>query len=161
MRNELPDGYSLSFELPTPLDHQHLRNAAGLTPFGEAATRAGLPGTFIGLVVRHDEEIIGMGRVVGDGGLFFQVVDIAVLPAHQGKGVGKAVMRALVDALAERITAPAYVSLVADGDAQHLYAQYGFAPVAPKSIGMAQWLLPAAPPAVQSSVSEPISSSAR
>jgi len=33
-----------------------------------------------------------MGRVVGDGGCFHQVVDIAVLPRHQGKEVGKRIM---------------------------------------------------------------------
>jgi len=31
----------------------------------------------------------------------------------------------------------AYVSLIADGDARHLYAQFGFEPVMPASIGMA------------------------
>jgi hypothetical protein len=60
-------------------------------------------------------------------------------------------MQALTDALAERITAPAYVSLVADGDAQRLYAQYGFEPVAPRSIGMAQWLNPVQPSSASSS----------
>jgi ribosomal protein S18 acetylase RimI-like enzyme len=145
MSSNLSSEYSLSLEVPETVDHLHLRSAAGLTPFGEAATRAGLPATFIGVVVRHDDQAIGMGRVVGDGGMFFQVVDIAVLPAHQGKGIGKAIMQALTEALAERITAPAYVSLVADGEAQHLYAQYGFEPVAPRSIGMAQWLNPVQP----------------
>ncbi|WP_442905530.1 GNAT family N-acetyltransferase [Halomonas sp. BC04] len=37
-------------------------------------------------------ELIGMGRVAGDGGTFFQVVDIAVAPQHQGRGLGKIIM---------------------------------------------------------------------
>ena len=32
------------------------------------------------------------------------------------------------------------VSLIADGDARHLYAQFGFQSVMPASIGMAQWI---------------------
>ncbi len=32
----------------------------------------------------------------------------------------------------------AYVSLIADGKANELYAQYDFKPVAPKSMGMAR-----------------------
>ncbi|RZA16983.1 MAG: N-acetyltransferase, partial [Proteobacteria bacterium] len=36
--------------------------------------------------------------------------------------------------------ASAYVSLIADGDAKHLYAKYGFQPVMPASIGMAMKL---------------------
>ncbi|WP_373454357.1 hypothetical protein [Cereibacter changlensis] len=27
-----------------------------------------------------------MGRLIGDGGCFFQIVDIAVDPSHQGQG---------------------------------------------------------------------------
>ncbi|MFD2882298.1 hypothetical protein ACFTAO_51075 [Paenibacillus rhizoplanae] len=30
-----------------------------------------------------------MGRVIGDGGCFFQVTDIAVKPSFQGRGLGK------------------------------------------------------------------------
>ena len=138
-----PPGYMLLDRIPEISDHLRLRTEAGLTPHDPAAARAGLPNSFAAVQVTHGDEIIGMGRVVGDGGLFFQVVDIAVLPAHQGKGVGKAIMCALLDSLREKLTAPAYVSLIADGDAQHLYTQYGFAPVAPKSIGMFQWIAPA------------------
>lgn len=142
MAATLPTGYTLVRETPALADYQHLRAEAGLSPFAEAAARAGLFGTFVGVVVRHGGEAIGMGRVVGDGGLFFQLVDIAVLPAHRGRGLGKAVVGALLEALAGRIAAPAYVSLVADGQASELYAQFGFAPVAPKSRGMACWLQP-------------------
>jgi ribosomal protein S18 acetylase RimI-like enzyme len=80
-----------------------------------------------------------MGRVVGDG-LFYQIVDIAVDPAHQGRGLGKAIMAGLMRELARIAPAEAYVSLIADGEANRLYAQYGFVPTAPASIGMAQWI---------------------
>ncbi|MNL89938.1 hypothetical protein D3C87_2205980 [compost metagenome] len=47
-------------------------------------------------------------------------------------------MAALMDRLAAAAPEGAYVSLIADGDARHLYAQYGFEPVMPASIGMAR-----------------------
>jgi len=142
MARSLPPGYRLSYEIPSLADYRRLRAVSGLSAFDEAAAQAGLPGTIAGVVVRLDDEAVGMGRVVGDGGLFFQLVDIAVGPADQGKGLGKAIVDALLEALADRIEAPAYVSLIADGAASELYAQFGFAPVAPKSQGMAQWLQP-------------------
>jgi hypothetical protein len=37
----------------------------------------------------------------------------------------------------EHVPDSAYVSLIADGEAQRLYAQYGFVPTAPASVGMA------------------------
>lgn len=139
----MPPGYQLVRETPAVADYMRLRAVSGLTPFAEAAVRAGLPGTIAAVVARFDGVAIGMGRVIGDGGLFFQLTDIAVDPTHQGHGLGKAIVEALLDLLARRISAPAYVSLIADGEAKRLYAQFGFAPVAPKSQGMAQVLRPA------------------
>ena len=65
---------------------------------------------------------------------------MCVLPEHQGRGVGKRIMEALMMELRERAPATAYVSLIADGNARHLYAKYGFTDTAPHSVGMAQRL---------------------
>lgn len=46
-------------------------------------------------------------------------------------------MAAIADYLRLQVPASAYVSLIADGQAHRLYAQFGFAPTAPASIGMA------------------------
>ena len=88
-------------------------------------------------MIEADGTAIGMGRVIGDGGTAYQAVDIAVLPAHQKKGLGKRIVAALVGWLHANAPKSAYVSLIADGPAKDLYAQYGFKPVMPESIGMA------------------------
>lgn len=77
-----------------------------------------------------------MGRVIGDDGCFYQITDIAVLPEHQGRGLAKQIMQSIVDYLQQHAPASAYVSLLADGEAQHLYAKFGFSPTAPASVGM-------------------------
>lgn len=46
-------------------------------------------------------------------------------------------MQRLVDSIDAHAPAGAYVSLIADGEANKLYAQYGFKPTAPRSIRMA------------------------
>lgn len=131
--------YTVSVEGPSIADYCRLRRDSGLTPRSEKAAAAGLPNTVAGAVVRHGDHVVGMGRVIGDG-LCYQVVDIAVDPAHQGRGLGKMIMSRLMQELRKHAPAEAYVSLIADGDAKHLYAQYGFEPTAPASIGMAQWI---------------------
>ncbi len=128
--------YELIVGTPTTADYRRLRQVAGLSAKSLEAAEAGLPNTWYAVTVRHAGQTIGMGRIIGDGGTAFQIVDIAVEPAHQGKGLGKRIVAALVDHLRANAPASAYVSLIADGDAQHLYAEYGFAPVMPASIGM-------------------------
>ena len=131
------DGYVLTAETPQPEDYLRLRVAAGLTPKADAAAARGLPNTWFAVVVRRNGDAVGMGRVIGDGGLFLQIVDMAVEPEHQGRGLGKAIMKALMTEI--KVRAPgAYVSLIADGNASRLYSLYGFEPTAPRSIGMAQ-----------------------
>lgn len=76
-----------------------------------------------------------MGRVVGDGGSFCQVVDICVLPEHQGQGLGKMIMQEIQRYLAA-LPSSCYVSLLADGNADKLYAQFGFRDTMPHSKGM-------------------------
>ncbi|MFJ9886077.1 GNAT family N-acetyltransferase [Streptomyces sp. NPDC091287] len=130
------DPYELSVELPTVETYLRLRPGAGLSAMPSEAAVLGLPNTWHAVQVRHDGEPVGMGRVIGDGGCFFQVVDICVLPEHQGRGLGKRIMAELIGELERRAPTGAYVSLIADGDARHLYKKFGFRETAPASVGM-------------------------
>jgi GNAT superfamily N-acetyltransferase len=107
-----------------------------LSAKSQAAAEIGLAGTWYGVTVFHEDQPVGMGRIIGDGGCFFQIVDICVLPQHQRQGLGKEIMRALVAELEERAPSTAHVSLIADGDAHYLYEQFGFVETAPASVGM-------------------------
>ena len=135
----MSDDYRTSVEVPSVGDYCRLRVAAGLTPRSETAAKMGLPQTVVGVLVRQGHAVVGMGRAVGDG-LSYQIVDVAVESAHQGRGLGKTIMTELMRQLRLLAPAEAYVSLIADGEAHRLYAQFGFEPTAPASIGMAQWI---------------------
>jgi len=78
-----------------------------------------------------------MDRVLGDGGWCFHVVDMAVLPEHQRRGLGGAVLTALLDRVRDRAPAGAYVNLLADPPGRVFYSRHGFTDTAPHSIGMA------------------------
>jgi len=107
-------------------DYCRLRADAGMAPPTIEAARRGLPNTLYVVSLLRDGEVVGMGRVIGDGGCFFIVVDIAVTPSLQGQGLGKRIMTALDAWLRANAPPSAVVSLVADGDAKHLYARFGF-----------------------------------
>ncbi|UJW86557.1 GNAT family N-acetyltransferase [Devosia sp. SL43] len=129
--------YELVTGTPGVDDYRRLRRVSGLSDKSQEAAEAGLPNTWYAVTIHQDGRTVGMGRIIGDGGTAFQIVDIAVEPDYQGKGLGKRIVSALVDHLRANAPKSAYVSLIADGDAQYLYAKYGFEPVMPASIGMA------------------------
>jgi GNAT superfamily N-acetyltransferase len=126
----------LSREIPGNHEYRALRTAAGLSMMTEEGAAIGLPASWCSVCVRHEGELIGMGRVVGDGGLFLFVVDIAVTPAWQGKGLGRRIMQALMDEVYARAPARTMVGLIAEGTAHELYAKFGFKRVAPEAQGM-------------------------
>lgn len=133
----IPDGYSIQHATPSDADYRRLRQEAGMSPKTAEAAARGLPHSLFAVQVTRDGETVGMGRVIGDGGCFYQVVDIAVLPAHQGRGLGKAIMGEIAAWIDSEVPESGYVSLIADGEAHALYRQFGFEPTAPRSIGMA------------------------
>jgi ribosomal protein S18 acetylase RimI-like enzyme len=129
--------YTIVARTPDLDNYMRLRAVSGLSAYSAEAARLGLAGTRFAVLALHNEAVVGMGRLIGDGGCFFQIVDIAVDPAHQGRGLGKAIMAALMEHVDTALPATAYVSLIADVPANRLYAQFGFRETAPRSVGMA------------------------
>lgn len=129
--------YAITHEIPGCEEYIALRAAAGLSPKTVEAARRGLPGSLFAVSVRSGARLVGMARVVGDGGCNYEVVDVAVHPDHQRRGLGSSLMEAVMTWL--RATAPpsAYVSLIADHGAPALYRKFGFEFTAPDSVGMA------------------------
>jgi ribosomal protein S18 acetylase RimI-like enzyme len=79
-----------------------------------------------GLVVLSKGEAVGMGRIVGDGEIFFYIQDIAVKPEYQGKGIGRMIMDALMAYLETGAPNKAFVGLFAADGKQPFYERYGF-----------------------------------
>jgi GNAT superfamily N-acetyltransferase len=133
----IPPFYSVLHKTPSIQTYQALRVGSGLSAKSTAAAERGLPNSLFAVQVLYKDEPVGMGRVIGDGGTAFQVVDIAVLREHQGKGLGKLIMQEISVYLERSVPETGYVSLIADGPAKDLYAQFGFVETAPASVGMA------------------------
>ena len=138
MSNPLPDGYQLVDGPPSVTDYLELRVRAGLSPKRDDQAAASLPGSWAACHVLHDgdDHAVAMGRLIGDGGWYFHVVDMAVLPEHQRQGLGSAVLDDLLEEVRRRAPRGAYVNLLADPPGRPLYARHGFAETAPDAIGM-------------------------
>lgn len=118
--------------------YKKLRVSSGLSAKTTEAAEIGLANSLHSVMITNeDNEVIGMGRIIGDGGCFCQVVDICVLPEYQGQGIGKLIIENLMSYIKNKLPESCYISLIADGDADKLYAKYGFKDTMPKSKGMA------------------------
>ncbi len=123
-------------EVPSAEEYVAMRVLAGLSPKDIKASEIGLRNSIYAVTIRDQSKLIGMGRIIGDGGCFYQIVDIAVDPVYQGQGLGKRMMTELTNFLENQVPKGAYVSLIADIPADKLYEKFGFNYTSPKSVGM-------------------------
>ena len=78
----------------------------------------------VGLYQQVDGAMVGFARAISDGVALAYLADVFVLPEHRGRGLG----RALVAALVEDGPGADFRWLLHTADAHDLYATFGFAP---------------------------------
>lgn len=69
--------------LPGPEEYNRLRTSVGWPAADLIAAAASLPKSLFSVCAFLDDSLVGMARVVGDGGLVFYIQDVIVLPEHQ------------------------------------------------------------------------------
>ena len=135
-------GSRLEPTAPNVDDYLALRQLSGLSAKTREQAAAGLPGGWRACHVVHQATggTVAMGRILGDGGWYFHIVDMAVLPDHQRRGLGAAVLAWLLDEIRASAPPNPWVTLLADPPGRPLYERFGFTPTAPESLGMGQIL---------------------
>jgi GNAT superfamily N-acetyltransferase len=134
--NLLSACYQVVETVPSVEDFCRLRIIAGLTPRPAESVRLGLPNSCYAVHICWQNTVVGMGRIVGDGALNMEIVDVAVDPQHQGRGLGRKIMESLANWLDKNACDGAYVTLMAD--VPELYEKFDFIRVSPASEGMAR-----------------------
>jgi ribosomal protein S18 acetylase RimI-like enzyme len=90
------------------------------------AIEAGLENSLFSVCVISENKVIGCGRVIGDGGIYFYVQDIIVLPEFQGRGIGERIMDVIMEYLRAHAPEGAFIGLMAAKGVHRFYERYGF-----------------------------------
>jgi GNAT superfamily N-acetyltransferase len=118
----------LRHEPPAVEEYLRLRTQSGLTPKTAAQARPALANSWAWAHVRVDGQAVAMGRVIGDGGWYFHIADMATLPAFQKRGYGRAILQALLGRITAEAPGQPWVTLFADAPGVPLYSNAGFVP---------------------------------
>ena len=105
-----------------------LYRSVGWEPPCIEQVRTALKNTIATFTCYDGDRPVGMVRVIGDGGMSFYIKDFAVVPAYQGKGIGKQLMMALEQFVKECKPLDWAVSLelISSKEAVNFYKKYGF-----------------------------------
>ncbi|MFI0845464.1 GNAT family N-acetyltransferase [Mesorhizobium sp. IMUNJ 23232] len=121
-------GFEISFD-PSRLDFQATSDLLKATYWGSQRTdeinRRAFANSICAIAL-IDGKQAGFARASGDRAVFARISDVIVWPEHRGKGIGKALVQALLDH-PELGSVSAW--MLNTSDAHELYARFGFRPV--------------------------------
>jgi GNAT superfamily N-acetyltransferase len=120
------DAFELAERAPTVEEYRRLREAVGWDSMSDEGLAAGLASALYSCVILHDGRAVACGRVVGDGGMYFYVQDVIVLPEFHGRGLGARIMDAVTRYLGGVAKPGAFVGLMAAQNVEGFYERYGF-----------------------------------
>lgn len=86
--------YKIENRLPTLAEYRQLCELVGwghIMNFDVA--QSALQNSVTGVVaVDRDDNVVAMGRIVGDGAIYFYIQDIVVAPSYQKHGIGTLIL---------------------------------------------------------------------
>ena len=118
--------YTIAFESPSVEEFSNLRNKIGWGTTDFELAKISLNNSLFHVVVRDHSKLIGMGRVIGDGGMYFYVQDVVVDPDYQKQNVGKALMVQIENYLSEVTKKGSTIGLLAAKGKEGFYTQFGY-----------------------------------
>ena len=82
---------ALSYE-----DYRRLRQSVGWTVFSKTQAENSLKNGLYTVAASRNGQIVGMGRLIGDG-MYCMIVDLVVQPVDQQMGIGSKILNMIVD----------------------------------------------------------------
>jgi len=111
----------------TPRQFLLLRKSVGSTG-SEAQIGKALQCGLYNVSAKDGDDVIGMGRLVGDGFMYWYVQDVIVNPQYQDKGIGKEIMRLLTKYIEENSlpNTTVTIGLMAAKGKEYFYEKLGY-----------------------------------
>jgi predicted N-acetyltransferase YhbS len=124
---------------PTPAEYAAMRAHVGWAPVDPDAVARGLAASLASVIARDvDGRLVGMGRVVGDGGIYLYLQDVIVHETWRERGLGSRITEALLDRVRRLGSPGSFVGLMAATGVAPFYERFGFEPRPDDRPGM--WL---------------------
>ncbi|WP_433774796.1 GNAT family N-acetyltransferase [Bacillus wiedmannii] len=129
--------YEIKHNIPTLEEYKYLCDSVGWTDYMNfEVVETSLQNSIYCITVNDNNRIVGMGRIVGDGAIYFYIQDIVVHPDYQKNGIGKEIMNTLVEYLNQNAPDKAFVGLFASQGKTSFYEKYDFKDYSPNMTGM-------------------------
>ena len=118
--------FAIETRLPTVSEFTALRRETIWGTPDHVTTKTVLNHSFSGVVAIDRNKVIGMARTVGDGCLILYIQDVVVTPPHRSKGIGQALIRAVINDAVKSCLPSCTIGLFAATGQAGFYEKLGF-----------------------------------
>lgn len=119
-------------------EYQALRGTTDWFSVDDEVVKKSLKNDLFSVCVYDENKLVGMGRIVGDGAIYFYIQDIIVIPSYQGKGIGVLIMNEIEAYLEENAFNNSFIGLMAADGVQKFYHKFGYMERAETRPGMSK-----------------------
>ncbi|MBR4670285.1 MAG: GNAT family N-acetyltransferase [Butyrivibrio sp.] len=111
-----------------PEDFVRLRIATGFAAVPVEHAKRALEGGLINVSALLDGQLVGMGRMVGDGAMYWYLQEIIILPEYQKMGIGTKIVNYLIDYAVEHSATGTFTTIggVSAKGKEGFYSKLGF-----------------------------------
>ena len=114
-------------EPPTAEEYLEMRKNAGWFVYEDLdAIKRGFANSLYHISARKNGKLIAMGRIIGDGSVYFYLQDIIVSKEYQGKGIGTMIMDRIMNYINTTAMNNARVGVFAAPDKEPFYKKFDF-----------------------------------
>jgi ribosomal protein S18 acetylase RimI-like enzyme len=132
--------YEITTQIPTVSEYQFLREAVGWHNHPTTIAAQSLQNSLYSVCAVHENDVVGCGRVVGDGYIYFYLQDVIVLPKYQGYGIGSKITENIKNYVLSIAQPGAFFGLMAAAGASSMYEKFGFKCRPQNMPGMFMWV---------------------
>jgi len=128
----------IEYNMPSAKNYINLRVKAGMGKKDQNRAEIALKNSLFTISIYEDnsENMLGFGRVVGDGGITYVISDIMVDPRYQCQGYGTIIMQEIDQYLSQNTYEDSYICLIANSPADKLYNKFKFSYLPDNKCGM-------------------------
>lgn len=109
-------------------DFIRLYESVGWGKKSEDIVRVSLKNSYVTFSVIEEKRVIGMARLLGDGGMSFYLKDFIILPEFQGKGIGRELLEYVQNYIKNKIEDgwQTTLELMSAKGKEEFYKKFGF-----------------------------------
>lgn len=118
--------YEILEKIPSAEEYNQLRQSVGWGTYESHVIDKALPNSLYSICAFVNDEIVGMARIIGDGGLVYYVQDMIIKPKYQRHGVGEKLMNKIMEHIQTHANHNSVIGLMSSKSREQFYEKYGF-----------------------------------